>query len=84
MSNELLNKILEKLNDMPTKQDIAAVNERLDRIEKKLDSTFDQVVRNSETQTEITQELNTHAHHFSIIDKQLVNHAIEIEKLKNR
>jgi septal ring factor EnvC (AmiA/AmiB activator) len=79
MSEEIKNALREVLQEA-----LKPIVERLDRIEKKLDSTHEQVVRNSESQTETKQELNTHEHHFNVIDKQLVKHAIEIEKLKNR
>lgn len=82
MSDELLNKIFDKLVSMDKR--IISIENKVDRIENKLDSTLEQVVRNSESQTEIKQEIHTHAHHFNVLDKQLMNHAIEIEKLKNR
>ena len=67
--------------------EIQHLNKRFDRLESKLEATFEQVVQNSEAITDLAKlksDINTHDHHFSIIDKQLVNHAIEIEKLKNR
>lgn len=67
--------------------EIQRLNKRFDILESKLEATFEQVVKNTEAITDLAKlksDINTHDHHFNIIDKQLVNHAIEIEKLKNR
>lgn len=93
--NEILNKILMKLEDGATKHDIAVISEQLEaivlavnRIEKKLDSTHDQVVLNSESTTRIEDKFDDQTNDVRG-DVRFLNHRVadlemELDKLKNR
>ena len=46
--------------------------------------TRDDVKQLEATQRNLAAEHHTFEHHFNVIDKQLVAHAIEIDKLKSK
>lgn len=75
MSDKKLDLILEKLDQM---------DKRFDRNDDLLEQVIRMLGDNNKSSKVLTETTNTHDHHLTIIDKQLVNHAIEIEKLKSR
>lgn len=99
MSEQLLIQILEEIKEMNTvqkemKTEQKQMNERLNSIEAFVSDiplirqavleTRDDVKQLEAIQSNLAAEQHTFVHHFNVIDKQLVDHAIEIDKLKNR
>ncbi|MGO4496256.1 hypothetical protein AB4114_10105 [Paenibacillus sp. 2RAB27] len=92
MNEQLLIQILEEIKEMKTEQ--KQMNERLNSIEAFVSDiplirqavleTREDVKQLEAVQRHLVTEHHTFAHHFNVIDKQLVDHAIEIDKLKNR
>ncbi|KRE86380.1 hypothetical protein ASG89_10205 [Paenibacillus sp. Soil766] len=89
MSEQILIQILEEIKTEQKK-----TNERLNSIEAFVSDiplirqavleTREDVKQLEVVQRHLLTEHHTFAHHFNVIDKQLVDHAIEIDKLKNR
>lgn len=71
MSEELLKKILEKLE---------SVDQKVDRIEKKLDATFEQVAKSAETINEIAATQERHERVLEILSKRSIEHESYIRR----
>ncbi|OCT11136.1 hypothetical protein A8709_05465 [Paenibacillus pectinilyticus] len=99
MSEQLLIQILEELKEIKAEQSEMKsihkeMNSRLDSIEALVSDiplikqavleTRDDVKQLETAQKSLASEHQTFAHHFNVFDKQLVEHAIEIDKLKHR
>lgn len=92
MSEQLLLQILEELKEMKTEQ--KQMNDRLNSIEDLVSDiplirqavleTRDDIKQLRAIQRNLASEQHIFAHHFNVIDKQLIDHGIEIDKLKNR
>lgn len=67
MSEELLKQILEKMEQLATKEDVA-------RIEKKLDATFKQVAKSAETINEIAATQDRHERILEVLSKRSIEH----------
>jgi chromosome segregation ATPase len=97
MNEQLLIQILEEIKEIKMEQkemkaEQKQTNERLNSIEAFVSDiplirqavleTRDDVKQLEAVQSNLISEHHTFAHHFNVIDKQLVDHAIEIDKLK--
>lgn len=71
MSEELLKQILEKLDTIDTK---------VDRIEKKLDATFEQVAKSAETINEIAVTQERHERVLEVLSKRSIEHESYIRR----
>lgn len=77
MSEEILKHILEKLerieSNMPTKEDI-------ERLEKQLDATFEQVAQSAETINEIAVTQDRHERILEVLSKRSIEHESYIRR----
>lgn len=71
MSEEILKQILEKLESMDTK---------MDRIESKLDATFEQVAQSAETINEIAATQDRHERILEVLSKRSIEHESYIRR----
>lgn len=71
MSEELLKQILDKLESIYTK---------VDRIEQKLDATFDQVAKSAETINEIAATQERHERVLEVLSKRSIEHESYIRR----
>jgi hypothetical protein len=78
MSEQILIQILEQLKE------IKALASDIPIITQAVLETREDVKQLEAVQRHLMTEHHTFAHHFNVIDKQLVEHAIEIDKLKSR
>jgi hypothetical protein len=78
MSEQILIQILEQLKE------IKALASDIPLIRQAVLETREDVKQLEAVQRHLMTEHHTFAHHFNVIDKQLVEHAIEIDKLKSR
>lgn len=78
MSEQILVQILKEVKE------IKALASDIPLIRQAVLETREDVKQLEAVQRHLVIEHHTFAHHFNVIDKQLVDHAIEIDKLKNR
>ena len=71
MSDEVLKQILEKLDTIDTK---------VDRIEKKLDATFEQVAKSAETINEIAATQQRHERVLEVLSMRSLEHESYIRR----
>lgn len=76
---EMLKKLLAEMEAFRQETKVA-----LDRIEKKLDATFEQAAKGAEHQTVAAETLNRHDHGMNILNRKLFNLELDVEKIKNR
>lgn len=72
---DLLNQVLSKLDQMEAaaKDRHFEVNQRLDRIETKLDAVYEQVAKNSEVDNELAATVQDHETDIRLMKKLLTN-----------
>ncbi|MNR40533.1 hypothetical protein D3C85_1588310 [compost metagenome] len=85
MKEQLLIQILEELREIKTEQkEIKTLVADIPLIKQAVLETRDDVKQLEIAQRHLAAEHHTFTHHFNVIDKQLIEHAIDIDKLKNR
>lgn len=72
---KMLKQIMDKLETMDAK---------IDRIEKKLDATFEEAARSAEAATVTKSVINTHDHGIDILNRKIFRLETEVEKIKNK